>query len=97
MKCKSKEDIEVDHVLPRSKFPSLALKLSNLGLLCKVCNQEKSARIVPDYRPRRIVYYFKVIRVIRLTGLTITLLAIGYALLHSGQIEVYLNDYNLRP
>ena len=94
MKCKSKDNIEVDHVLPRSIFPSLALSFSNMGLLCKKCNQEKSARIIPDYRPKRIIYYFRVIIFVRLAILLIVLSATGYASLSLDQIEVYLNDYN---
>jgi len=66
MKCKSKEDLCVDHVRPRSIFPSLALSFSNMGILCKSCNEKKSARIEPDYRPKRIIYYFNFIKVIRL-------------------------------
>ena len=34
--------MHVDHVKPRSKFPELALDLSNLQVLCNLCNVAKS-------------------------------------------------------
>lgn len=37
-------DLTVDHVLPRSKYPELALKRENLQVLCKSCNSVKGAR-----------------------------------------------------
>jgi len=39
-----KSDITVDHVLPRSKFPHLALERSNLQVLCRICNSRKGDR-----------------------------------------------------
>src|SRR5688572_27888854 len=33
--------IHVDHILPRSKFPKLALVESNLQVLCEACNLGK--------------------------------------------------------
>ena len=38
-------DLAVDHVLPRSKYPELALERENLQVLCKSCNSSKGARI----------------------------------------------------
>lgn len=35
----------IEHVLPKSKYPSLAFKLSNLTVGCVHCNQWKGARI----------------------------------------------------
>ena len=35
-------DLTVDHIKPRSKFPDLALELSNLQVLCRSCNSAKS-------------------------------------------------------
>lgn len=37
-------DITVDHIKPRSKFPELALVLSNLRVLCRGCNSRKGNR-----------------------------------------------------
>ena len=34
--------MHVDHIKPRSKFPDLALELSNLQVLCSLCNTAKS-------------------------------------------------------
>ena len=49
-KCGSDDEIQVDHIKPRSKFPELALDIENLQVLCWPCNREKSARVVADYR-----------------------------------------------
>ena len=43
--------IHVDHIKPRSVYPKLALKLSNLQPLCEKCNKAKGATIA-DYRPK---------------------------------------------
>lgn len=40
----------VDHVLPRKKYPELALNLSNLQILCNVCNHGKGNWSVKDWR-----------------------------------------------
>lgn len=34
-------DITVDHILPRSKYPDLALDVNNLRVLCRRCNSKK--------------------------------------------------------
>ena len=34
--------MEVDHCLPKSKYPLLSLELSNLATLCADCNRSKS-------------------------------------------------------
>jgi len=36
-------DLTVDHIKPRSKFPELALDVSNLRVLCRSCNSTKGA------------------------------------------------------
>lgn len=38
-----REDLTVDHIKPRSKFPELALDKSNLQVLCRRCNSAKGA------------------------------------------------------
>lgn len=42
--CKSKKDLQVDHIKPRARFPELSLESSNLQILCKTCNLEKKDR-----------------------------------------------------
>lgn len=37
-------DLTVDHIKPRSKYPSLQLDLSNLQVLCRSCNSSKGNR-----------------------------------------------------
>lgn len=47
-KCKHKIrkefDLTVDHILPRSKYPHLALNDDNLQILCRKCNSAKGNR-----------------------------------------------------
>lgn len=50
---RSKEDgivLNVDHIKPRSKYPELALKLTNLQVLCWPCNHGKSNTDETDWR-----------------------------------------------
>ena len=37
--------LEVDHILPRSKYPELALDSNNLQILCFECNRGKKAKV----------------------------------------------------
>jgi len=50
--CKQKiiknEDLTVDHIKPRIKFPKLALEKSNLQILCRKCNSSKGAMYDDD-------------------------------------------------
>ena len=43
-------ELHVDHIRPRSKFPSLELDINNLQILCKDCNLGKSNKDCIDYR-----------------------------------------------
>lgn len=47
-----KPPMHVDHIKPRSKFPSLALDINNLQVLCVDCNLGKSNKDETDWRPR---------------------------------------------
>lgn len=47
----TKGTMEVDHIIPRSKRPDLALKFDNLQVLCKRCNQGKLDHYTDDFRP----------------------------------------------
>lgn len=44
--------LHVDHIKPRSKYPSLALVESNLQVLCRDCNLGKGNRDEIDWRPK---------------------------------------------
>jgi len=52
MKCGSTGEIHVDHIKPKSKYPDLAYEFSNMQLLCKDCNYEKSNKNTIDYREK---------------------------------------------
>jgi len=43
-----KEDITVDHIRSRSKYPDLALERQNLRVLCRSCNSKKGAKDLLD-------------------------------------------------
>lgn len=43
-KIKDDYDLTVDHKLPRSKHPDLALNIENLRVFCRTCNSRKGAR-----------------------------------------------------
>lgn len=44
--------LHVDHIKPRSKFPNLALDITNLQILCEDCNLGKGAWDQTDHRPQ---------------------------------------------
>jgi len=44
VECGCPEQINVDHIKPRSKFPELALVQSNLRPLCWPCNKRKGTK-----------------------------------------------------
>lgn len=54
MKCGATKDkgivICTDHIFPRKKYPLLALEFSNMQVLCRQCNFEKSDIHFTDYR-----------------------------------------------
>ena len=58
MRCGNKDNLEVDHVKPRSKYPELELKFDNLQILCRDCNLLKGAKDSPewDFRNKRDIY-----------------------------------------
>jgi 5-methylcytosine-specific restriction endonuclease McrA len=41
-------DLQMDHVLPKSKYVTLADELENFQLLCSICNTAKSNRMPSD-------------------------------------------------
>lgn len=47
---KIEEHLHVNHIKPRSKFPSLAFDITNLQVLCKKCNSEKGNHVFTDFR-----------------------------------------------
>ena len=44
VRINSSKDITVDHIVPRSLYPELALKRDNLQVLCRSCNSSKGDR-----------------------------------------------------
>ncbi len=44
--------LHVDHIKPRSKYPELALEITNLQILCEACNLGKGAWDETDWRPK---------------------------------------------
>jgi 5-methylcytosine-specific restriction endonuclease McrA len=52
MLCNSWENIVVDHIKPRSRFPELALDPENVQVLCDSCNRGKSCDDYTDFRPK---------------------------------------------
>lgn len=46
--------LHVDHIKPRRKYPELALVLSNLQVLCNICNHGKGNWDETDWREPRI-------------------------------------------
>jgi hypothetical protein len=53
LKCGSSLAIAVDHILPRSLYPELALREENLQVLCRSCNSSKGNRSTEDFRARK--------------------------------------------
>ena len=43
--------LHADHVKPRSKYPHLALEVTNIQILCEDCNMGKSNKDETDWRP----------------------------------------------
>ena len=54
MLCNSIDEIQVDHIQPRSRAPELSLTFSNLQVLCRDCNRQKSNIHAEDYREERV-------------------------------------------
>ena len=50
LRCGSKEDIEIDHIKPRSKYPQLEEldAIDNLQPLCRDCNLSKGINDGPE-------------------------------------------------
>lgn len=44
--CGEKENLQVDHIKPKSKYKELALEWTNLQILCWPCNRTKAAKEV---------------------------------------------------
>ena len=47
VRINSSKDLTVDHIVPRSLYPELALKRDNLQVLCRSCNSSKGDRDAP--------------------------------------------------
>ena len=44
-KCLAVDQLQADHIKPKSRFPHLALDPANIQVLCWPCNRTKAARI----------------------------------------------------
>jgi len=89
--CWKKVNLESDHILPRSKFPDIALDINNLQLLCKKHNNKKRAKIL--IRPSVIrVLFYKVIK--RCLWLTLLVSAGHYWWLHPASAASFLNQFH---
>ena len=53
LKCENKNNLEVDHVKPRSKYPELELDINNLQILCRECNLFKGCKDGPEWDFRK--------------------------------------------
>ena len=49
MRCGNKDNLEVDHIKPRSKYPELELEFDNLQILCRDCNLLKGTKDFPEW------------------------------------------------
>lgn len=56
-KPSKRKPLHVDHIKPRSKFPELALCMTNLQVLCEQCNSSKSNTKIVDYRTEDDKHY----------------------------------------
>lgn len=52
MRCRSRERLQIDHIMPRSRFPHLGYDIMNMQILCIRCNTRKSNTDYSDYRPK---------------------------------------------
>ena len=52
MRCGNKNNLEVDHIKPRSKYPELELEFDNLQILCGDCNLLKGIKDSPEWNFR---------------------------------------------
>ena len=53
LRCGNKNNLDVDHVKPRSKYPELELDLNNLQILCRECNYLKGCKDSPEWDFRK--------------------------------------------
>ena len=56
MRCGNKNNLEVDHIKPRSKYPNLELDFNNLQILCRDCNLLKGVKDSTDWDFRKNTY-----------------------------------------
>lgn len=62
MSCGSTEEIQCDHILPKSLYPRLRLNKANVQILCKPCNLRKSNVYIDDLRPVSARLWYWVIK-----------------------------------
>jgi CRISPR/Cas system Type II protein with McrA/HNH and RuvC-like nuclease domain len=52
-------DLQMDHVLPKSKYVTLADELENFQLLCPTCNTDKSNRMPYDWELAKLLPHIR--------------------------------------
>ncbi len=67
--------LSVDKIYPRSKYPGLALKMSNMQVMMLQINQVKGDRIIKDFRPFRWKLYYWIIDKTKLVLLALLIVA----------------------
>lgn len=66
--------LSVDKIYPRSDYPHLALKMSNMQVIELGLNKTKGKRIIKDWRPLKWRIYYFIIRLAKALGVTLILL-----------------------
>ena len=56
MRCGNKDNLDVDHIKPRSKYPELELDFNNLQVLCRDCNLLKGTKDSPEWNFKKNIY-----------------------------------------
>lgn len=72
LRCGKSQNLHIDHILPRSKYPELELDFDNLQVLCNSCNDKKSNIYYWDYRPIPNTEKLRLLNKIGLNDITLT-------------------------
>ena len=99
MRCGSKKRLECAHIKARSLHPRIALKPSNLGILCKKCNKFQGTRTISYKGIRglisRSVYNMKYFSIGFIAGCIAFKLAENWTLtMMIAELQYYLSELN---